>query len=125
MAVTNLSKRNRANKRRGSKFEADIRAFLRGRGHDAQRLARNGKYDVGDLVVYATDDHHFVIEAKDVSVPKLAQWVSEAQVEADNYAKHNGLPRHMVHWVVVWKARGKGIEHSYVVTSLDEWEQAL
>lgn len=123
--MTNLSKRNRANKRRGSGWEVLLRTFIKGQGFFVERIARKGKKDIGDLVVIDDFGDHWIIEAKDVSTPKLSQWCAEAAAEADHYAEHAGIPRERVHWVVVWKRRQHGVERSYVVTELGEWAASL
>ena len=120
-----LSKRNRGNKRRGAHWEVTIREYLLKLGLKVQRLTRNGSKDIGDLVVFTDNGHHYIIEAKDVSTSSLAQWCSEAEVEADNYAQLNRLDRGWVHWIVVWKRRRHGVERAYVMTSLEEWAAGL
>lgn len=123
--MTNLSKRNRANKRRGASWEVAIRNFLHGLGLKAERVARKGANDIGDVAVELDDGHVFVIEAKDTVRPELAQWIREAQIEADNYARHRHLSPDFVHPVVVYKRRQHGVEQAYVVMTLGDWADAL
>lgn len=123
--MTNLSKRNRANKRRGAAWEVAIRNFLFDAGLKAERVARKGANDIGDVAVEMDDGHTFVIEAKDTVRPELAQWIREAQVEADNYARHKHISPDFVHPVVIYKRRQNGVERAYVVMELGDWVDSL
>ena len=123
--MTNLSKRNRANKRRGAAWEVAIRNFLFTAGFNAERVARKGSNDIGDVAVQMEDGHVFVIEAKDTVRPELAQWIREAQVESDNYARHRHLNPEFVHPVVIYKRRSAGVDRAYVVMELGDWTNSL
>ncbi len=119
------SKRNRANKRRGSAWEVSIRNYLIDQGFDAERLPKNGSTDLGDVSVRMEDEHTFIVEAKDTVRPELSIWLREAGVEADNYAKHKRKGREFIHPVVIYKRRNHGVEQAYVVMELGEWLDSL
>lgn len=109
-----------SHKRRGKSFETDLVKWLRERGYKAERLALAGSKDEGDVVVI-NDDFFVVLEAKapgQDGKTNLSGWIKEAEVEASNYAKARGIPAEKVHYLVVIKARGKGIEDAYVVSKL-------
>lgn len=109
-----------SHKRRGKTFETDILKWLRDRGYKAERLALAGAKDEGDVVVI-NDDFYVVLEAKapgQDGKTNLAGWIKEAEVEATNYAKARNIPADKVHYLVVIKARGKGIEEAYTVSKL-------
>lgn len=117
---------NRTATRAGKRFEKELLDYLRGTGHDAERLRLAGVEDEGDILLrldygkYEIATDRIVIEAKREQGFKLGPWLKEAQVEANNYGLHRGL-NYDPHFVVVHHARGKGIGQSYVTTTLDEW----
>lgn len=91
--------RNRATaKADGSRWETAIVEFLHERGiRGAFRRARSGAKDKGDVSM--GHDWPVTIEAKDVRAKALAEWVAEANVEAENAGVSVG--------VVWWKRIGK------------------
>jgi Holliday junction resolvase len=111
------SKTSRANKRKGAGFEAAVTLWFRSLGYSANRLARRGKNDEGDVVV-DLGDTVFVIEAKAVKSLSLSEWLAESQTEADNYAQARGLDPERVIPLVVVKRRMKGVSQSYAVIEL-------
>jgi Holliday junction resolvase len=110
-----------SHKRRGAKWETDLVTWFRERGLTANRLARTGREDEGD-VEFSSVNGMVLIEAKapgESGRMDLSGWMKEAVVEAGHYAKHRNqtvapLP------VVVIKARGKSIEDAYVVMRLED-----
>lgn len=115
----------------GKRYQNDLMKYLRDdRGLDAERLVLTGAEDEGDVLLrlpnkvnkfaYEHADERFVIEAKREKGFSLADWIKQAQIEANNYGLHRGL-NFDPHFVVVHHARGKGIGQSYVTTTLDEW----
>jgi hypothetical protein len=106
--------------RAGKQYETDLMNYLRTQDIDVERLRLTGTEDEGDLLVRG-EHARFVIEAKRTKSLDLAGWIKEAETERDNYVKHRGYSLFPTHFVVVHKARGKGIGHSYVTTTLDEW----
>ena len=74
--------RSRASaKQAGTRFESAIVAYLVSRGwRHAERRAKTGALDKGDI----TGIPGVVIEAKDVAKITLAEFLREAQVEAEN-----------------------------------------
>lgn len=115
----------------GKKFQRDVMKYLRDeRGLDAENLVLTGAEDEGDIIMRyfhplapAGPDSlaRVVIEAKREKGFHLADWVKQAEVERDNYAKHRYLRAEEVGFVVVHARRQHGIPKSYVTTTLDEW----
>ena len=114
----------KSHKQRGATFETDIRNWFRGFGYDAERLARTGKRDEGDVAVRSDFLGSVgVIEAKAPGVSgriDLSGWTKEAQIEATHYAEARGLDRESVLAAIVIKARGKSIADSYLVLRLGD-----
>lgn len=98
--------------------------YAREQGIDIERLRLTGEEDEGDLLVRGSHAR-FVIEAKRTKTLDLAGWVKEAERERDNYDKHRGYSLAPTRFVVVHKARGKGLGGSYVTTTLDEWLRGI
>jgi Holliday junction resolvase len=102
-------------KQRGTRFETALVGFLREHGFPfARRLALAGGSDLGDLSLGdQPSGGPVVIEAKDHAKIDLAGFVDEMLAECANADNDYG--------VVVVKRRRKGIEDSYVVTTLGQW----
>lgn len=118
----------------GKKFQRDVMKYLRDeRGLDAENLVLTGAEDEGDIILrYPTISpelqrvgpdfqHRIVLEAKREKGFHLADWVKQAEVERDNYAKHRYLKPDEVGFVVVHARRQHGIPKAYVTTTLEEW----
>ena len=115
----------KAHKARGAGYEVDITKWFRVRKYDAERLARRGSKDEGDVVVRADflGANIGIIECKAPGASgkiTLSGWTAEAQVEADNYAEARDLDRSAVLPAVLIKARGKSIADSYLVLRLGD-----
>ena len=114
----------KSHKARGATFETDIRDWFRSKGYDAERLARAGAKDEGDVAVRADFLGSIgVIECKAPGAGNaidLSGWTKEAQVEATNYSEARGIKRTSVLSAVVIKARGKSIADSYLVLRLGD-----
>ena len=114
----------KSHKVRGATFETDIKDWFRANGYDAERLARTGAKDEGDVVVRANFLGNIgVIEAKapgESGRIDLSGWTKEAQTEATNYAQARGFQREEVLAAVVIKARGKSISDAYLVLRLGD-----
>jgi Holliday junction resolvase len=113
-----------SHKARGSGYEVDIRDWFRARGYDAERLARAGAKDEGDVAVRADFLGSIgVIECKAPGAGNsinLAGWQKESQVEALHYAEARGLKKEDILPAVLIKARGKSIDDSYLVFRLGD-----
>lgn len=114
----------KSHQRRGSGYEADIRDYFRSNGYDAERLARTGAKDEGDVVV-RTDflGSIGVLECKAPGASNridLSGWTKEAQLEGRHYAEARGLAAESILPAVVIKARGKAIADSYLVFRLGD-----
>ena len=112
---------SRYNKVKGSKFETDVMKFLRSLGHFAERLAKAGSNDEGDIVTIIAGQT-YILECKNRKSINLPQFWAEAQTEAANYAKARGLVVEPPAFVIV-KRRNAGIEKAWVIQDLDQWLQ--
>jgi hypothetical protein len=115
----------KSHKARGAGYEVDTKDWFRANGYDAERLARAGSLDEGDVVI-RSDFLLGTIGILECKAPgagnaiDLSGWTREAQVEAGNYARARGLDRNAVLAGVLIKARGKSIEDSYLVLRLGD-----
>ena len=114
----------KSHKARGATFETDIRDWFRANGYDAERLARTGAKDEGDVAIRANFLGSIgVIECKAPGAGNaisLSGWAKEAQTEAEHYSQARGLDRSAVLAAVLIKARGRSIEDSYLVLRLGD-----
>jgi hypothetical protein len=114
----------KSHKQRGATFETDLRDYFRRNGLDAERLARTGARDEGDIAVRADFLGSIgVIEAKAPGQSgriDLSGWTKEAQVEATHYSQARGIDRKAVLPAVIIKARGKSISDAYLVLRLGD-----
>jgi len=111
------------NKAKGSKFETDVMKYLRKLGHFAERLAKAGANDEGDIVTIIAGQT-YILECKNRKSLDLPQFWAEAQAEAANYAKARGLVVEPPAFVIVKRRRGR-IEDAWVIQSLEEWVNGL
>ena len=109
----------RYNKTKGTQFETDVMKYLRSLGHFVERLAKAGANDEGDLVAIVAGQT-YVLELKNRKKIDLPAFWSEAQVEAENYAKARGLAHTPPAFVIV-KRRNAPIQKAWVVQSLENW----
>ena len=115
----------KSHKARGATYETDIKNYFRNLGYDAERLARRGSKDEGDVVV-RTDFLGANIGILECKAPgagnaiSLSGWSKEAKVEATNYAEARGIDIQKILSAVVIKARGKSIADSYLVLRLGD-----
>lgn len=101
-------------KAKGSAFERDAMNEGRARGHQIERLRATGTNDEGDLALFGGYGLVTVLEAKARARMSLAEWMDEAVVEAQNWAKHrNHLGIDPVP-AVLHKRRMKGIADAYL-----------
>ena len=107
------------NKAKGSKWEVDIMKYLRSLGHFAERLAKAGSNDEGDIVTIIAGQT-YILECKNRKKIDLPAFWDEAQVEAKNYAKARGLNLSPLAFVIV-KRRNHGVEKAWVIQDLDQW----
>lgn len=116
---------NRYATQAGKAYETELMRYMRDQRFDVERLRLSGAEDEGDLVLKTGGNTYtYVIEAKRTKALDLAGWVKEASIERLNYATHRNIPEESVRFpffVVIHKAKGKGIGQSYVTTTLDEW----
>ena len=111
------------NKAKGSKFETDVMKYLRKLGHFAERLAKAGANDEGDIVTIIAGQT-YILECKNRKSLNLPQFWAEAQAEAANYAKARGLVVDPPAFVIVKRRRGS-IEDAWVIQNLEEWVNGL
>jgi len=115
----------KSHKARGATFETDTKDYFRTLGYDAERLARTGAKDEGDIVVRADflGASIGIIECKAPGAGNaidLSGWQKESQVEATHYAEARGIDRGAILPAVLIKARGRAIEDSYLVLRLGD-----
>lgn len=115
-----LSKRNKANRRKGAGFEADLIHGLRDAGYDVEGLRKAGSNDEGDLSV---KDSYGVtlVEAKNAAKFEPANFMGQAEVEAGNYAKRRRLLDEDVTPVAIVKRRGHNWRKAYVLTTVEHY----
>jgi hypothetical protein len=111
------------NKAKGTKFESDVMKYLRKLGHFAERLAKAGANDEGDIVTIIAGQT-YILECKNRKSLDLPQFWAEAQTEAANYAKARGLVVEPPAFVIVKRRRGS-IEDAWVIQNLEEWVNGL
>lgn len=113
-------------KRAGAQFETDVLRWLREKGMNAERLARAGSNDEGDLVFHADDGLSVVLELKvrrdKTSQLSLGTYMSEAATEAANYATARGLVVPPIPAVLV-KRSNKPLDDAFVVLRLKDFVQ--
>lgn len=107
------------NGRKGSKWETDLLKFFRSIGLWVERLTKAGAKDEGDIVTIIAGKT-YILELKNVKKMDLPKFWSEAEVEAENYAKARGLPENPLHYVIV-KRRNSSIEKAWVIQDLRQW----
>jgi Holliday junction resolvase len=107
------------NKVKGSKFETDVMKYLRKLGHFAERLAKAGSSDEGDIVTVVAGQT-YILECKNRKKIDLPAFWDEARAEARNYAKARGISVNPLAFVIV-KRKNKGIEDAWVIQNLDQW----
>ena len=107
------------NKAKGSKFETDVMKYLRKLGHFAERLAKAGANDEGDIVTIIAGQT-YILECKNRKSLNLPAFWDEAQVEAKNYAKARGLGTEPSAFVVV-KRRNHSVKNAWVIQDLEQW----
>ena len=107
------------NKVKGSKFETDVMKYLRKLGHFAERLAKAGSSDEGDIVTVVAGQT-YILECKNRKKIDLPAFWDEARVEARNYAKARGISVTPLAFVIV-KRKNKGIEDAWVIQPLEQW----
>ena len=107
------------NKQKGSKFETDVMKYLRKLGHFAERLAKAGSSDEGDIITIIAGQS-YILECKNRKSINLPQFWAEAQTEAANYAKARGQVVAPPAFVVV-KRRNASIADAWVIQPLSEW----
>ena len=107
------------NKQKGSKFETDVMKYLRKLGHFAERLAKAGSNDEGDIVTIIAGQT-YILECKNRKSINLPQFWAEAQTEAANYAKARGMVATPPAFVIV-KRRNASIADAWVIQPLSEW----
>jgi Holliday junction resolvase len=107
------------NKQKGSKFETDVMKYLRKVGYFAERLAKAGSNDEGDIVTIIAGQT-YILECKNRKSLNLPAFWDEAQVEAKNYAKARGMVATPPAFVIV-KRRQHAVEKAWVIQDLDQW----
>lgn len=105
-----------ANKRKGSQWERDLEEYCNSVGLKARRLPRAGSNDIGDVAIELANGHVIVVEAKNVKSVDMAEFLRQADVEANNYDKKYNTT---TYGVVAVKARQKSVGGGRVTMTLD------
>lgn len=96
-----MSRNRQSAKRAGSRFEADVAAYLAAHVDDRiERRTSNGVRDRGDIAGLRHMGERVVAECKDTSRWEPSAWLAEAETERGNDDAAAGL--------VVAKRRGHG-----------------
>jgi hypothetical protein len=106
-----------ANKAKGTRFETEITELI-AEQFDAQRLPRTGVKDEGDVEI-RFQNFRIIIEAKNHKSLALADWIKQAEIEADN--REEKLKDTACIPVVFAKRRGKNAANSYVIMDATEF----
>lgn len=124
MADEAVAKRNKRNRTAGARWQSELRDGLREAGLDVERLVLAGKEDEGDLVVRnyvgGPVGTYVVIEAK-AGEMHAAEFVKEARVEAEHFAKHRGITGVTVTGIAIVKRRGANWKDAYVLTTVRDY----
>jgi hypothetical protein len=97
--------------------------YLRKLGHFAERLAKAGSNDEGDIVTIIAGQT-YILECKNRKSINLPQFWAEAQTEAANYAKARGQVVAPPAFVIV-KRRNASIEDAWVIQTLEKWIEQM
>jgi hypothetical protein len=127
--MSDIQKRNRANKQKGSKWQSDIRDFFREHGLSIEILNRTGARDEGDLVVRSMDPAvAFLVEAKNEQRINLSSYMAEANIEAQHYVEHRvndvNLPTLVIPCAAV-KRRNTSTGKAYIVLEAEHLAKLL
>lgn len=111
-------------KRAGAKFETDVVQYIREQDLIAERLAKAGANDEGDVVLGPWSDMPVVMETKvrrdRTTGLSLGTMVGEAVKEASNYRNARDLRADVVPVAVLKKVQGS-IGEAYVVIRLEDF----
>jgi hypothetical protein len=120
--MSDVAARNRRNRAAGARWQSDLRNGLRDAGLDVERLVLTGKEDEGDLVIrdYSHPGEFVIIEAK-AGVMHAAEFVRQATIEGEHFAKHRGLDRKRVKSVAIVKRKGMNWKDAYVLTTARDY----
>ncbi len=111
-------------KRAGTQFETDTLTYLRERGIHAERLAKAGKNDEGDLVIELPSGVEVVLELKvrrsKTTQLSLGTFFREAVKEAQRFSFNRRRLRSAIPSVLV-KRSNQPIGESFVVLRLEDF----
>lgn len=113
----------KSHKARGATFETESKDIFRAHGYEAERLARTGTKDEGDIIVREwLGFRHVVVECKAPGLDgtiDIPGWLREARLERGHYADARSISEGTL-GVALIKARGKAIEDAYLVIRLGD-----
>lgn len=112
------------NKAKGAKWELDLLDYFRNLHLNAERMRLTGKHDEGDIMVYLNGQTVLIVEAKNEQSFKPGQWISEATVEAVNWAASRKSTLDVVP-IVVAKRRQHSTSKAYVIMELETFMEAV
>lgn len=96
-----------ANKAKGDQYERDVRDYLKGRGLTCERIPAGATADLGDLWLPPPGP---VVQVKNHGRIDLATFTDGMLAQLERSGRGLGF--------VVMKRRGRGVEHSYLLTTL-------
>lgn len=115
------------NKVKGGKFESDLVEYLRGKfpeyAASIHRMRLSGNKDQGDILAslpFGDRIHHVIIEAKNVQRFELSKFITEVEVEVENWENAVGKD---AYGIVIMKRRNQAIGKSFVVMTLDTFSE--
>ena len=101
-------------KAKGTRWESDIVRYL---GTDAERLVQTGSSDQGDIKV-----GRFIVQARDRAQIDLSGSVDDARNQLAHYQRVHPTSD-AAFSVAVIKRRRRGIDESYVVMTLEQFNR--
>lgn len=99
-----------SNKAKGTRWESSVRNYFNSTGQSAHRIAQAGD-DVSDVHLNGL----WAIQCKDVAQQRYAEWVPEAERQADR--------ARLKYSAVVHKRRGLSAGEALVVMTLDQFAE--
>lgn len=122
--MSDLSSRNKANKRKGARWATELRDYFRSLGITCDILHLTGREDEGDIVLLFSDlDLAIIIEAKNTRALTASEFLEEARREGLHYEAHRvhdpNTPKHVTP-VFAWKRRQRNVAEGLIGMEVQE-----
>jgi Holliday junction resolvase len=111
-----------ANKAKGSLFERQLEDYINAENIKCRRLPRAGAKDIGDLAVELKTGRVICLEAKNVKVVAMKDFLRQAEVESDHYEEKYKV---VTYGAVAVKARQSPMGETRITFTLDEFVNLL